>query len=211
MPRQVEDVEEIESGTTTLGLTIGSGVILAADKRATIGNMKASKEAQKVFQIDDSIGMTIAGSVGDAQKLVRFVRAEIKKRKLETKELTVKGVATLLANVLQESKMMPFMNQFVMGGVDKDGKKVYDLDPLGGLMEQKKFTATGSGSPTAYGVLEDSYEEGMSIDEGVEIAVRAIQAASERDIASGDGIDVVKITSAGFERVDSDTVEEHLD
>lgn len=210
MERQIEEVGELETGTTTVGLTIGSGVILAADKRATMGRMKASKEAQKVFEIDDTIGMTIAGSVGDAQKLIRFLRSELKKRKLETRELTVKGSATLLANVLQGSKMMPFMNQFIMGGLDKNGTAVYDLDPLGGRMEQSQFTSTGSGSPTAYGVLEDVYEEDMNIDDGVETAVRAVQAASERDTASGDGIDVAKITKAGFKRLEPADVEEYI-
>ncbi|MDY6774471.1 MAG: proteasome subunit beta, partial [Candidatus Nanohaloarchaea archaeon] len=91
------------------------------------------------------------------------------------------------------------------------GKAVFDLDPLGGRMEQKKFTSTGSGSPTAYGVLEDSYEEDMNIDEGVEMAVRSVQAASERDIASGDGIDVAKITGSGFTRLDPEDVEDHME
>ncbi|MDY6768627.1 MAG: proteasome subunit beta, partial [Candidatus Nanohaloarchaea archaeon] len=87
MERDMEQVEELETGTTTVGLTIGAGVVLAADKRATMGNLKASKEAQKVFQLDDTIGITIAGSVGDAQRLIRFMRSELKKRKLETREL----------------------------------------------------------------------------------------------------------------------------
>lgn len=213
MERQMEDtdMDEFETGTTTLGLTIDAGVILAADKRATMGHLKASNEAEKVFELDDQMGLTIAGSVGDAQRIVRVMRAELKKRKLETKELTVKGAGTLLANILQGSKMMPFMNQFVLGGVDKNGSTVYDLDPMGGLMEQSTFTATGSGSPTAYGVLEDSFEDGLNIDEGVELAVRAVSAAMERDTASGDGIDVAKITGAGFQRLSADEVEQYLD
>lgn len=207
----MEQVEELETGTTTVGLTIDAGVILAADKRATMGNLKASKEAKKVFELDDTLGLTIAGSVGDAQQLIRFMRSELKKRQLETRELTVKGAATLLANVLQGSKMMPFMNQFIMGGLDKNGKAVFDLDPLGGRMEQTAFTATGSGSPTAYGVLEDVYEEDMNIDDGVETAIRAVAAASERDVASGDGIDVAKITQAGFDRMSAEQVDAHLE
>ncbi|MFB6294256.1 MAG: proteasome subunit beta, partial [Candidatus Nanohaloarchaea archaeon] len=113
--------------------------------------------------------------------------------------------------VLQGSKMMPFMNQFIMGGLDRKGKAVFDLDPLGGRMEQTRFTSTGSGSPTAYGVLEDAYEEDMNIDDGIRTAVRAVSAAMERDTASGDGIDVAKITSAGFEQLDPDDVEDYMD
>lgn len=208
--QETRQIEQVESGTTTLGLTIDAGVVLAADRRATMGYMKASKEAQKVFQLDDNIGLTIAGSVGDAQRLVRVMRSELKLKKLETHEMSVKGAATLLANILQSSKMMPFMNQFIIGGTEDGNGIVYDLDPLGGLMDYSKFTATGSGSPTAYGVLEDVYEEGMTVDDGVETAVRAIKAASERDVASGDGISIVKITGAGYEELSSADVDEHL-
>lgn len=210
MKRREQEVKELETGTTTLALKVDAGVILAADKRATMGHLKASKEAQKVFKLADNIGLTIAGSVGDAQRIVRIMRSQLKLKKLETRELSVQGAATLLANILQGSKMMPFMNQFVIGGVDETNGTLYDLDPLGGLMEHTKFTATGSGSPTAYGVLEDAYEEGMTLDEGAELAVRAVQAAYERDVASGDGIDVVKITKSGFDRLSADEVEAHM-
>ncbi len=208
--QESEHIKELKTGTTTLGLVVDAGVILAADKRATMGHLKASKEAQKVFQLSDNIGLTIAGSVGDAQRIVRIMRSQLKLKELETSELSVQGASTLLSNILQGSKMMPFMNQFVIGGVDEEGV-IYDLDPLGGLMDHSKFTATGSGSPTAYGVLEDSYEEGMTIDEGTEVAVRALQAAMERDVASGDGIDVARITSAGFKRLSPSEVEEYMD
>lgn len=211
MNRQEADhIKEMKTGTTTLGLVIDAGVILAADKRATMGHLKASKEAQKVFKLSDNIGLTIAGSVGDAQRIVRVMRSQLKLKELETKELSVQGAATLLSNILQGSKMIPFMNQFVIGGEDGDGV-VYDLDPLGGLMDHTEFTATGSGSPTAYGVLEDSYDKGMTIDEGTALAVRALQAAMERDVASGDGIDVARITSTGFERLDPEDVEEYME
>lgn len=205
-------MDNMETGTTTLGLVFDDGIVLAADNRATMGHLKASKRAKKVFQLDDNIGLTIAGSVGDAQKLVRVLRAELKLYKLETKELSVKGASTLLSNILQSSKMLPFMNQFITGGLDEDGGKLYDLDPLGGLMVHTEFTATGSGSPTAYGVLEDSYEEGLSEDDAKKLAVRAIQAASERDTASGDGMDVIVISEdEGYHEVPDDEVEGYME
>lgn len=209
--QESEHIKELKTGTTTLGLVIDAGVILAADKRATMGHLKASKEAQKVFQLSDDIGLTIAGSVGDAQRIVRIMRSQLKLKELEETGLSVQGAATLLSNILQGSKVMPFMNQFVIGGHDGDDGVVYDLDPLGGLMDHTEFTATGSGSPTAYGVLEDAYDEGMTIDEGTTVAVRALQAAMERDVASGDGIDVARITSAGFERLSPEDVEEYME
>ncbi len=206
---QQKKMEELQTGTTTLGLVTKDGVVLAADNRATMGRLKASKKAKKVFKLHDNIALTIAGSVGDAQKIVRLMRAQINLYNIENDDLSVKGASTLLSNVLHANKMMPFMNQFVIGGTEPEGV-LFDLDPAGGLMEHREFTATGSGSPTAYGVLEDRYEEGLSNEEGIELAVRAVKAASERDTASGDGVDVVTITEDGFNKVDSSTIEEYL-
>lgn len=204
-----DKIDSLETGTTTLGLMTDSGVILAADNRASQGHLKASGRAQKVYQLDDHIGITIAGSVGDAQKILRMMRAEVNLYKIENKRITVKGASTLLSNILNASKMLPYFNQFIIGGVDSDSV-LFDLDPLGGLMEKRKFTATGSGTPLAYGLLEDAYEEGLSMDEGVKLAVRAIQSASERDTASGDGIDVATITGDGYETLPDSDVEKHM-
>ncbi len=205
-----KQIDSLETGTTTLGLMTDSGVILAADNRASQGHLKASGRAKKVYQLDDHIGITIAGSVGDAQKILRMMRAEVNLYKIENKRITVKGASTLLSNILNSSKMLPYFNQFIIGGVDSD-RVLFDLDPLGGLMEEKKFTATGSGTPLAYGLLEDAYEEGLSMDEGVKLAVRAIQSASERDTASGDGIDVATITDDGYEKLPDADVEKHME
>ncbi len=211
--KQIEDkdVEGFKTGTTTVGLTTEDGVILAADKRASMGRLTASKYAKKVYRLDDNIGLTIAGSVGDAQKIVRIMRSQLKLHRLDTKELTVKGAGTLLANILHNHKMMPFFNQFVLGGVNEDKGVLYDLDPAGGLMKHEKFTATGSGSQMAYGVFEDGYEEEMSHEEGKELAVRAVQSAMERDTASGNGIMVAEITSDGYEVIEEKEVKSHLE
>ncbi len=206
---QEKDMKKMQTGTTTLGLVIDEGVVLAADNRATIGHLKASKKAKKVFKLHEDIAMTIAGSVGDAQKIVRLMRAQINLYNIENRDLSVKGASTLLSNVLNANKMMPFMNQFIIGGTNPENV-LYDLDPVGGLMDHKEFTATGSGSPTAYGVLEDRYEENMSHEEGIKLAIRAIKAASERDTASGDGMDVVTITKEGYKELDESDIEEYL-
>ncbi len=207
---QEKEMKKMQTGTTTLGLVTDEGVVLAADNRATIGHLKASKRAKKVFKLHDDIAMTIAGSVGDAQKIVRLMRAQINLYNIENRDLSVKGASTLLSNVLNANKMMPYMNQFIIGGTNPDNV-LFDLDPLGGLMDHKKFTATGSGSQSAYGVLEDRYEEDIPHEEGVKLAIRAVKAASERDTASGDGIDVVTITDEGYKELEESTVEDYLD
>jgi proteasome beta subunit len=206
-----EKVEGFKTGTTTIGLTTEEGVILAADRRASMGRLASSKYAKKIYELDERIGLTIAGSVGDAQKIVRMMRSQLKLHKLETKELTVKGAGTLLANILHNHKMMPFFNQFVLGGLDDENNGVlYDLDPAGGLMKHEKFTATGSGSQMAYGVLEDSFEEDLDHETGKKLATRAVEAAMERDTASGNGIMVAEITEDGFEVLEEKEVESKL-
>ncbi len=208
---QDKEVEGMKTGTTTVGLTTEDGVILAADRRASLGRMVSSKYAQKVYELDDNLGLTIAGSVGDAQKIVRIMRSQLKLHKLETRELTVEGAGTLLANMLHNHKMMPFMNQFVLGGVEDGEGVLFDLDPAGGLMRNDRFTATGSGTQMAYGVFEDHYEDGMDHEDGKDLAVRAVQAAMERDTASGNGIMVAEITEDGYEVLQESEIEKRLE
>lgn len=206
-----EEPEGFKTGTTTVGVTTAEGVILASDRRASMGRMVSSKKVQKVYELDDQIGLTIAGSVGDAQKIIRMMRSQLKLHKLETKELTVKGASTLLSNILHGSKMLPYMNQFILGGLEEDGGKLYTLDPAGGLIGHERYTVSGSGSQMAYGVFEDNYEEDMPHEEAKDLAVRAIQAAMERDTASGNGIMVAEITEDGFDVLEEKEVESHLE
>jgi len=70
-----EDI--LKTGTTTIGMKIKDGVIIASDQRATMGNIIAHSDVQKVYQLSDNLGMTIAGVVGDAQLMVRFIQSEV--------------------------------------------------------------------------------------------------------------------------------------
>ena len=184
-------------GTTTIGLVCKDGIVFAADKRATMGYFIANKETPKIFQIDDKMAITTAGSVGDAQTLIRWIKAEIALYK-QKGTVTVKGVTTLLSNILASSKYFPFLVQLLVGGVDKN-PKIFALDPIGGVTEEKAVS-TGSGSPIAYGVIETSYKEGKTVEENISLALNALTAATKRDCGSGDGIDLVTITNAGFKR-----------
>ncbi len=199
-------------GTTTIGLVCDKGVVMASEKRATMGHFIASKDAKKVYQIDDLVAMTTAGSVGDAQRLVKWMQVESRLYKMRREEsMTVKGIVSLLANILSGNRFYPYFVQLLVGGVDKNGPSIYSLDAVGGLIEEKKAVATGSGSPMAYGVLEDRYIDRMPIDEGVELAVRALHNAMKRDSASGDGIDVVKITPEGYIHVEDTEIKKMRD
>ena len=200
MARIDEEKPEVrKTGTTTVGLICKDGVVLAAEKKSTMGYLVASKESEKILPIADHIAMTIAGVSGDAQTLARYMKAELKLFEIQNqRRISVKGACTLLSNILQGSKFFPYYVQLILAGFD-DGPKIFSLDAIGGWEEEKKFFSTGSGSPIALGVLEDSYKDNLTVEEGKKIALRAIKAAIERDIASGGkGVDVAVITKEGI-------------
>ncbi|MDD3246092.1 MAG: archaeal proteasome endopeptidase complex subunit beta [Methanosarcina sp.] len=201
------DNDKYLKGTTTVGVVCTDGIVLASEQRATMGHFIASKTAKKVYQIDDLVGMTTAGSVGDAQQLVRLVSVESQLYKMRRNEsMTIKGVTTLLSNFLNANRYYPMMVQLLIGGVDKNGPGIYSLDAMGGSIEETRISSTGSGSPMAYGVLEDQYREDMTVKEGLDLAIRAIHNATKRDSASGENIDVVVITKEAFKRLDPEEV-----
>ncbi|HEC86316.1 MAG TPA: proteasome subunit beta, partial [Thermoplasmatales archaeon] len=109
----------------------------------------------------------------------------------------VEAAATLMANILNQRKFYPYYVQLIIGGYDLTGGHIYSLDAAGGAIPDN-YTSTGSGSPYAFGVLEDHYHDDMTVDEGIDLAIRALGAAMKRDSASGDGFDIVIITKDGF-------------
>lgn len=197
-------------GTTTVGLKCSDGVVLATEKRATMGNLIAHKNADKIFKIDDHIGATIAGGVGDAQSLMKYISAEVALYRLRNgARISVESAATLTANILHSSRFYPFFVQSLIGGIDDKGPALFSLDPTGGLIGDKMIS-TGSGSPVAYGVLEDRYNEDMDVEEGLDVAIRAVQSAMERDAFSGNGVRVATITELGFNKLPDQEVMSRL-
>ncbi len=197
--------------TTTLGLVLRDGVILATDMRATAGYFISHKHAQKLFKIDDHIGATIAGRVADAQTIMDWAQVEASLYKLQRGvPMPVRSAARLIANILFQSRYMPYYLQSLIAGVDSTGPHLFILDLLGNLVEEKSIS-TGSGSPFVFGLLEDQYDEGMTVEEGKDLAVRAVHSAMERDAASGDGIAVAVISEEkGFTPVSEDEIKQIL-
>lgn len=188
-----------KTGTTTLCMVCKDGVVVAADKKATMGYLIANKESDKILMLDDHLIMTVAGVWGDAQALGRYLRAELKLFQLQNgRRISVKGAASLVSNILQNNKFYPYYVQLIIAGYDDDGPAIFTLDAIGSSEQEKRFFSTGSGSPMALGVLEDSFKDGMSVEDGSKLAYRAVKAAIGRDIASGgNAIDVGVITKDG--------------
>ncbi|MEM2637477.1 MAG: archaeal proteasome endopeptidase complex subunit beta [Candidatus Korarchaeota archaeon] len=196
----MDDHEIVKTGTTTVGVVCKDGVILGTESQATLGNTVASDKATKIYKINDYIAATIAGSVADCQHLVKLVGAYAKLKNLdENKRPTVKSMAALTSNLLFRARTFPFLSELIIGGYDDSGPKLYSMDPLGSLLEDTEYTASGSGAVIALGVLEAEYNKKMTIAEGVELVKRAITAAKQRDIGSGGAINIAIITKDGIE------------
>jgi proteasome beta subunit len=185
-------------GTTTVGVVCADGVILSSDTRVTMGYFVAHKKGKKIYQIDDHIAMTISGSVADAQRVVEILKVNARLYKLNNgRPIPIQAASRLVANLLFSARLAPLIAQVLVGGVDSTGPHVFSLDPFGSLTEEK-YVATGSGSPIAYGVLEDKYKEGAKIEDILPVVIRAVDSAMKRDIASGDSFDVAVITEEGY-------------
>ncbi|TFG55993.1 MAG: archaeal proteasome endopeptidase complex subunit beta [Methanomassiliicoccus sp.] len=201
-------MENMKTGTTTLGIVNADGVVMASEHRATMGNIIAHKEVQKVFKIDTNLGMTTAGLVGDAQVMARYLRAEVELYKLKrTTDMSVKAAATLTSNILRRGggAYGYYYVGLIVGGYDREGGHVYSLDAAGGSIPDH-YVSVGSGSLFAYGVLEDHYKKDITLDEAINLAIRALNAAMKRDSASGDGVDIITITKDGYVAVSQEEI-----
>ncbi len=186
--------------TTTVGIRSKDGVVLAADKRASKGFFVGSKTVQKLFALDDATAVAIAGQMSDAEYLVNLAKAE--RRLLSLRRgypLSVKESAKLIANIVYSGmkNYSPFYVELVVAGVDREGAHVYTSD-MSGAVTSEDFMSSGSGSPIAYGVLEQGYNTDISLDGARKLGEAAVKAAMERDPGSGNGIDVLVVPNGRF-------------
>ncbi len=184
-------------GATTVGVVCKDGVVLASERRVSYGYFVMSKTGKKVFKIADKIGAACAGIVADMQILTREVSAYLSIYSFEREQsVTVRTAAKLMGSMLFERRFFPYIAQTIVGGIDEAGPKLFVLDPLGSVIEDK-FTAVGSGSEIAMGLLETDYKEGMTVEDAKGLVRKAVKAASARDIGSGEGLDMLIITNNG--------------
>ncbi|MDG6898212.1 MAG: archaeal proteasome endopeptidase complex subunit beta [Nitrososphaerota archaeon] len=185
-------------GTTTVGLVCSDGVVLATDTRVTAGGFIAHKRGKKLLKIDENIAMTISGGVADAQNVVDTLKYYCNLYRMErNRPMPVKAAAQVVSNMLFSSRYYPYIADVLVGGVDKSGGSLFNVDIFGSL-NQEKMIATGSGSPVAYGILEAEFKEGMPVAKAHQLAAKAIIAATKRNVATGDHFDVAILDKDGF-------------
>ena len=198
----MSDEDVLKTGTTTIGMKIKDGVILASDQRATMGNIIAHSDVQKVYPLADNLGMTIAGVVGHAQFMIRFIESEVSIYSMKRgSQMSVKAAATLVSNVMRNG----FYLGLIVGGHDSTGGHVFSVDGAGGYIEDD-FISIGSGSTFAMGSLEATYKKNMSKKEAIDAAITALNSSRRRDSASGDGMLISFIGPKGYEEIPQEQI-----
>src|SRR3989344_5788878 len=202
-----DDINDIvKKGTTTVGIVCKDGIILAADKRATFaGRIVANKDVDKIFKIAENMAITTAGTVSDVQLITKLIKAELTLIRIRTgRDPSVKTTANLLGTIVYQNirKFSPILGitGFILGGRDNSGFYLYELRPDGSVMEHKNYATDGSGMMMAWGVLDTLYKDGISTNDGIKLAVKAVNAAIQRDAATGEAIDVYTITKEGVKK-----------
>lgn len=192
---------------------------MAGDRRATEGHLVAHRRIRKVFGADQYSAVAIAGIAGLAMDMVKLFQVELEHyEKIEGIRLSLEGKASFLARLVRSQLPMAMQGLVVVplfGGFDTkdDQGRVYTFDVVGGRYEETDFGSTGSGARLAKSYLRTAYEDDMSADEAMAIAVNALVAASSEDTATGGpdlkrGIlpNLVRIDSGGVVEVDDETV-----
>jgi len=196
--------EKILHGTTTVGLKAIDGVVFCADMRASAGYFIANNNTMKIQKIDDHAGMTMAGGVADAQNITDVLRYHANIHRIQKQEpIPIKSLTRLTSLIFHQNRGYPFIADILVGGYDKAGPGLYNIDMFGSV-EEKKYVTTGSGSPVAYGLLEEEYKEDLTIEEAKVIALKAVKAAITRNIGTGDGINIASIDKNGFSLLTKD-------
>jgi len=198
----------MKSGTSILGLVCKDGVIMAADRRSTAGNMVMNKNKQKTVKINDYLVVSGTGMASDIDMIQKLVRAELRLKELGSKQRpTVGEAANLFGNIayrsIRQPTMIPFIAGTLVAGFNEDGTaELYTIEPAGTAEKVEEYDANfGSGMPFILGLLERGYKKDMTIKEGVELAVEALKSSTQRDTGSGNGIDVFVITKDGISHV----------
>lgn len=183
--------------TTTVGIKTSEGIVLATDRRATMGYYVADKDVVKIEPLDDNSAITIAGSVSQAQAFAHMLRLNLEYTKARRGwDLSPKELAKLSAHSIQRSGGI--YGQFILATRDGDGVSLFDVGGDGSLIPKRDYTVSGSGTGPAIGVLESTdWEQVTTLEAAKEVATKAIRASTQRDIGSGNGLVVYTLPNEG--------------
>ena len=203
----------MKMGTTLVGIACKDGAVIASDRRASLGGgVVVDKAIRKIRQLNDYMLMSLAGNASDAVLLSKIITAELRLKELKTKERpTIKEASNLIGMSVYRNvrtpAMIPNIVGSICGGFNEDGTfEIYSISPGGDIKLIKDYDAVGSGMLFVIGLLERQYKEGLSVKEGIELAKECIKSSTQRDTASGNGIDVFAITKSGITHAVSEEI-----
>jgi proteasome beta subunit len=210
---------ESPHGTTIVAATFSGGVVMVGDRRATMGNVIAQRDIEKVFPADEYSCVGIAGSAGLAVEMVRLFQTELEHyEKIEGTTLSMDGKANRLATLIRGSLPMAMQGLAVVplfAGYDlqRGGGRIFSYDVTGGRYEETAFHSVGSGSLFARGSLKKLYRDDFDQRECVMAALHALYDAADDDSATG-GPDLARrifpvvavVTEDGFAKLSADEV-----
>ena len=215
------DAADTRHGTTIVAATHAGGVVMAGDRRATMGNVIAQRDIEKVFRADDYSCVGIAGTAGVATELVRIFQLEMEHyEKIEGVTLSLDGKANRLSTMIRGNLSQALQGLAVVplfGGYDLDAGvgRIFSYDITGGRSEEDGFHAVGSGSVYARGALKKLYRKDASEADTVLVLLQALYDAADDDSASGLPDlarrifpNVVSVTEEGFREYTDDEVGE---
>ncbi len=198
----------LKSGTSILGLVCKDGIVMAADRRATAGNLVMSKNTEKATKINDYLVVSGTGMASDIDMIQKVVVAELRLKELRSKQRpTVKEAANLFGSMayrnIRQPTMIPFIAGTLIAGFNEDGTvELYTIEPAGSIAKVEDFDANfSSGMPFILGLLERQWKKDLTLAQGVELAIEALKSSTQRDVGSGNGIDVLTITKDGIKKV----------
>ena len=211
-------------GTTIVAATFEAGVVMAGDRRATMGNVIAQRDIEKVFPADEFSSVGIAGTAGMAVEMVRLFQTELEHyEKIEGTTLSMDGKANRLAALIRSNLGMAMQGLAVVplfAGYDllAEQGRIFSYDVTGGRYEETAFHAVGSGSLFARGSLKKLYRSDLNAEECVTAAIQALYDAADDDSATG-GPDLTRrifpvvavITADGYRRMPDEEVAEIAD
>lgn len=203
----------LKSNTSIVGIVCKDGVVVGADRRATAGSIVMSKNSEKAVKVNDYIVVAGTGVASDIELNKRVFAAELRLKELKTKiRPSVKEAATLFGmmayrNIRTPSMIMNVVGMLV-GGYNEDGTiELYSIEPAGGVSKVDDYDANfSSGMPYILGLLERQYRKDLTVKEAVELAKECIKSSTQRDVGSGNGIDVMAITKDGIKHVVSEQI-----
>ncbi len=198
----------LKTGTTIIGIVCKDGIVMAADRQATAGNIVVSKKTPKIVKINDYLVAAWTGGVADAQMLGKLISAELRLKELRSRTRpTVREAANLVSqityNQIRRLSSIPNIVGSLIGGINEDGSfEIYTIEPAGSVLKVEDYDANfGSGMPYVLGYLERNWKENQPIEKGIEQAIEAIKSSTQRDTGSGYGFDVFVITKDGIKKV----------